>query len=136
MTGPWVKQGDEATGGIFRLACHNKPLMVLLYEISLTVATGEGVKKQSRMAGYCLCKDTVKTGWPKKTTGQGEVPWPVWVGTRGRNEEGVFDVRQAACHNSLSMGEQYPKRPPPATAIPVKNRGHAHGDLLCIRTGK
>lgn len=136
MTGPWVKQGDEATGGIFRLACHNKPLMVLLYGISLTVATGEGVKKQSRMPGYGLCKDTVTNGGPKKRTGQGEVPWPVWGGTRGRNEEGVFYARQAACHNSLSMVEDYPKRPSPTTAIPVKNRGHAHGYLLCIRTGK
>lgn len=58
MTGPWVKQGDEATGGIFRLACHNKPLMFLLYGISLTVATVECVKNQGRMAGFGLCKGT------------------------------------------------------------------------------
>jgi len=59
MTGPWVKQGDGATGGIFRLACHNKPSMFQLYGKNLTVATGEGVKNRAHMAGCGLCKDTV-----------------------------------------------------------------------------
>jgi hypothetical protein len=85
MTGPWVKQGDEATGGIFRLACHNKPSMVLNYKKSRLAATGEGVKKQAHISGFGLCKGTVDK---KDDQPGGGRPWPVWGGTRGRNEEG------------------------------------------------
>ena len=104
MTGPWVKQGDGTTGGIFRLACHNKPSMVLLYGKSLTVATGEDVKNQARMPGYGLRKATVPKPMAQKDDRPGGGrPWPVWGGTRGRNEEGVFYVQRAACHNSPLM---------------------------------
>lgn len=84
MTGPWVKQGDETTGGIFRLACHNKPLMMLLYGKSLTDATGEGVKNQDRMAGYGLCKDTV----PKRVAPKDDRPRGRSLGRPGVEQEG------------------------------------------------
>ena len=105
MTGPGVKQGDETTGGIFRLACHNKPSMDLLYKKGLIVATGEGVKKQALISGFGLCKGTVvdKPVPQKDDRPGGGKPWPVWGGTRGRNEEGVFYVQRAACHNRSLM---------------------------------
>lgn len=88
MTGPWVKQGDGATGGIFRLACHNKPSMFINYKKSLIAATGEGVKNQARMSGFALCKGTVDKQVLQKDDRPGGGTLAGLGGTRGRNEEG------------------------------------------------
>ena len=84
MTGPWVKQGDGTTGGIFRLACHNKPSMVLIYKKCLPITTGEGVKNQARMPGYGLCKDTV----PKRMAQKDDRPGGGSPGRSGVEQEG------------------------------------------------
>jgi hypothetical protein len=77
--------------------------MFINYKKSLIAATGEGVKNQARMSGFALCKGTVDKQVLQKDDRPGGGTLAGLGGTRGRNEEGVFYLQRAACHNSPLM---------------------------------